>query len=77
MLTATGLLEGSEHAQIYNIARGERSVLLSIFRDKYSEELAFPGIFLIQKRPGNDDKVVNVHYIDICKSKSSKSQQIE
>ena len=40
MLTATGFLEGSEGAQIYNIAPGERSVPLSIFRDKYSEELA-------------------------------------
>ena len=38
MLTATGFLEGSEQAQIYNIAPGERSVPLSIFRDKYSEE---------------------------------------
>ena len=38
MLTATGFLEGSERTQIYNIAPGERSVPLSIFRDKYSEE---------------------------------------
>ena len=62
MLTATGFLEGSERAQIYNIALGERSVLLSIFRDKYSEELAYPGIFLRQKRPENDDRLVYVHY---------------
>ena len=78
MLTATGFLEGSERAQIYNIAPGERSVPLSIFRDKYSEELAYQGIFLGLKRPENDDlRVVNVHYSDICKSKSSKFQQIE
>ena len=77
MLTATGFLEGSERAQIYNIALGERSVLLSIFRDKYSEELAYPGIFLGQKNPENDDRLVYVHYSDICKSKSSKFQQIE
>ena len=31
MLTATGFLEGRERAQIYNIALGEKSVLLSIF----------------------------------------------
>ena len=49
MLTATGFLKGSERAQIYNLATGERSVPLSIFRDKYSEELAYPGIFLGQK----------------------------
>ena len=77
MLTVTGLLEGSEWAQIYNIAPGKRSVLLSIFRDKYSEELAYPGIILGQKRPENDDGLVDVHYSDICKSKSSKFQQIE
>ena len=72
MLTATGFLEGSGQAQIYNITPGERSVPLSIFRDNYSEELAYPGIFL-----GQDDRLVDVHYSDICKSKSSKFQQIE
>ena len=77
MLTATGFLERSEWAQIYNIAPGERSVPLSIFRDKYSEELAYPGLFLGQKKPENDDRLVDVHYSDICKSKSSKFQQIE
>ena len=77
MLTATGFLEGSERAQIYSIVPGERSVPLSVFRDKYSEELAYPGIFLGQKRLENDDRLVDVHYNDICKSKSSKFQQIE
>ena len=71
MLTATGFLEGSEWAQIYNIAPGERSVPLSIFRDKYSEELAYQGIFLGQK--GQRMTIDS----DICKSKSSKFQQIE
>ena len=71
MLTATGFLEGSERTQIYNIAPGERSVPLSIFRDKYSEEFAYPGIFLGQKRPENDDRLVDAYYSDIyiCKSK--------
>ena len=76
MLTATGFLEGSERAQVYNIAPGERSVPLSIFRDKYSEELAYPGIFLGQKRPENEDRRVAAHYRDIHKTKSSKFQQI-
>ena len=62
----------SEHKFTTCIAPGKRSVLLSIFRDKYSEELAYPGIFL-----GQDDRLVDVHYSDICKSKSSKFQQIE
>ena len=79
MLIATGFLEGSERAQIYSTVPGERSVPLSIFKDKYSEELAYmyQGIFLSQKRPENDNRLVNVHYSDICKSKSSKFQQIE
>ena len=77
MLTATGFIEGSERAKIYNLAPGETSVPLSIFKDKYSEELAYPGIFLSQKRPENDDRLVDVHYSDICKSQSSKFQQIE
>ena len=61
MLTATGFLEGSERAQIYSIAPGERSVPLDAFRDKYSEELPYPGTFLCQKRPENDDRLVDVH----------------
>ena len=77
MLTATGFLEGSERAQIYNIAPGKRSVPLSIFRDKYFEELAYPGIFLGQTRLENDDRLVDVHYSDIRKLKSSKFQQTE
>ena len=39
MLTATDFLDDNERQQIYNIAPGEGSVPLSIFRDKYSEEL--------------------------------------
>ena len=70
-------LEDSERAQIYNTAPGEGSVPLNIFRNKYSEEVAYPGIFLSQKRPENNDRLVDVHYSDICKLKSSKLQQIK
>ena len=78
MLNVTGFLEGSERAQIYSKAPGARSVPSSIIiRDKYYEELAYSGILLSQKRPENDDRLVDVHYSDICKSKSSKFQQIE
>ena len=69
MLTATGFLEGSEQAQIYNIAPGKRSVPLSIFRDKYFEELAYPGIFVGQTRLENGDRLVDAHYSDIRKIK--------
>ena len=75
MLTATDFLEDNERAQIYNIAPGEGSVPVSIFRDKYSEELAYPGIFVGQKRPENHDRLVDVHYSDICKSELRQSDQ--
>ena len=73
MLTATDFLEDNERAQIYNIAPGEGSVPLSIFRDKYSEELAYPGIFVGHKRPENGNRLVDVHYSDICKSELRQS----
>ena len=38
MLTSTDVLEGSERQQILNLAPGEGSRPLSIFRDEYSEE---------------------------------------
>ena len=75
MLTATDFLEDNERAQIYNIAPGEGSVPLSIFRDKYSEESAYPGIFVSQKRPENHDRLVDVHYSDICKSELRQSDR--
>ena len=75
MLTATDFLEDNERAQVYNIAPGEGSVPLSIFRDKCSEELAYPGIFVSQKRPENHDRLVEVHYSDICKSELRQSDR--
>ena len=75
MFTATDFLEDSERAQIYNIAPGEGSTPLSIFTDKYSEELAYPGIFLGQKRPENEERLVDVHYSDICKSELRRSDR--
>ena len=75
MLTATDFLGDDERQQIYNIAPGEGSVPLSIFRDKYSEELAYPGKFLGQKRPENEQRLVDVHYSDICKSALRRSDR--
>ena len=51
MLTATDFLDDSERQPIHNVAPGEGNKPLSIFRDQYSEELAYPGIPLGQKRP--------------------------
>lgn len=75
MLTANDFLEDSERPQTYSIALGEGSVPLSIFRDRYSEELAYPGIFLGQKRLSNEDRVVPVHYSDICQSELRRSDR--
>jgi len=75
MLTATDFLEDSEREQIYGIAPGEGITPLSIFRGKYSEELAYPGIFIGQKRPENKERLVNVHYSDIFKSELRRSDQ--
>ena len=75
MLISTDFLGDNERQQIYNIAPGEGSVPLSIFRDKYSEELAYPGIFLGQKRPENEQRLVDVHYSDICKSELRRSDR--
>lgn len=73
MLSAIYFLEDSEREQIYSIAPGEGSTPLSIFRDKYSEELAYPGILLGQKRPENEERLVNVHCSDIRKSELRRS----
>ena len=48
---------------------------MSIFRETYSEELAYPGIYLAQKRPENDQRLVNVQYSDICKSQLRRSDR--
>ena len=49
MLTKTDFIEDSETKYILSVAPGEGNKPLSIFRDQYSEELAYPGIFLGQK----------------------------
>ena len=56
MLTATDFLNDYERGSIHNVAPGEGNRPLSIFRDKYSEELAYPGIFLGQKRTDDKDR---------------------
>ena len=70
MLTATNFVEDSEreHEHILNIAPGEGSRPQSIFKDKFCEELAYPGIFLGEPRPGNEKRLVKINYRNICKS---------
>lgn len=75
MLTATDFLEDNERQNILNVAPAEESRLLSVFRDKYSEELAYPGIFLGQSHPENKQRKVNINYSDICKSDLKRSDR--
>ena len=75
MLTATDFLDDNERQQINNIAYGGGSVPLSIFRDKYSEDIAYPGVFVGQRRPKNKERVVDVHYSDVCKSELRRSDR--
>ena len=74
MLTSSDFLEENERQHIVNVAPAEGNRPLSIFRDKYSEELAYPGIFLGQRRP---ESTKQVHYSDIhvCKSELRRSDR--
>ena len=75
MLTKTDFIEDSETKYILSVAPGKGNKPLSIFRDHYSEELAYPGIFLGKKRPENKDRLVSVHFSDICKSELRRSDR--
>ncbi|XP_023932797.1 uncharacterized protein LOC112042458 [Lingula anatina] len=68
MLTGRDFLEDTEREKIYSFAPGQEGHPLSIFRDEHCEELAFPEIFLGNARPANKNRLVPVHYSDICKS---------
>ena len=46
MLTPSDFVDDSEREHILNVAPGEGNRPPSVFKDKYSEELAYPGIFL-------------------------------
>ncbi|CAB4033061.1 Hypothetical predicted protein [Paramuricea clavata] len=65
MLTSTDFDTDNERQHILNVAPGEGNRPISIFREKYSE-LAYPGIFLGQKRPDNTDRLTV--YNEMCKS---------
>ena len=75
MLTSPDFVTDNERQHILNVAPGESNRPISIFRDKYSEELAYPGIFLGQKRPDNTDRLTDVHYNEICKSELRRSDR--
>ena len=75
MLTASDFVTENERQCILNVAPAEGNTPLSVFRDKYSEELAYPGIFLGQKRRDNTNRHTDVHYSEICKSELRRSDR--
>jgi hypothetical protein len=75
MLTSPDFVTDNERQHILNVAPGEGNRPMSIFRDKYSEELAYTGIFLGQKRPDNTNRLAKVHYSEICKSELRRSDR--
>ena len=60
---------------LYNFAPAEGNRPLTIFRDQYSEEMAYPRIFLGQKRPDNKKRLKSVYYSEICKSELRQSDR--
>ena len=60
LFTATDFLEDNERQNILNVAPAEGSRPLSVFRDKYCEELAYLGIFLGQPRLDTEQQKVKV-----------------
>ena len=72
MLTAPDFSGDSEIQYVLNVAPGDNTPV-SVFRDKYSEESTYPGIFLGQKRPDNDSRITPVHYSEICRSELRRS----
>ena len=75
MLTTSDFVSDNEKQEIYNFAPGEGNKPLSVFRDQFSEEMAYPGIFLGQKRPDDKERLRNVHYSEICKSELRRSDR--
>lgn len=75
MLTSPDFADDNEQQCILNLAPAENNRPLSVFRDEYSEELAYPGIFLGWKRPGLQERSVKVYYSGICKSELRMSDR--
>ena len=73
MLTTSDFVSDNEKQEIYNFAPGEGNKPLRVFRDQFSEEMPYPGIFLGQKRPDDKERLRNVDYSEICKSELRRS----
>lgn len=56
-----------EFNRILSIAPAEGNTPLSMFQDKFSEFLCFPGLYCGQPREDNNKRITPVHYSTICK----------
>lgn len=77
MLTPTHFLENNERQHILNVAPAEGNGPLSVFRDEYSEELAYPRIFLGQPQQETKQRKATVNYSAIFKTHSEEGQTDE
>ena len=68
LLTSPDFLEDEERELQYVLAPGQGNTPISVFKDKYSEELAYPNIYCGQSRQDNKLRKVPVYYSEICKS---------
>ena len=68
LLTSPDFLEDEERELQYVLAPGQGRTPVSVFKDKYSEELAYPNIYCGQSRLNNKLRKVPVYYSEICKS---------
>ena len=75
MLTSPDFVEDCERDKVLNFAPGESSHPISVFKDQYCEELAYPGIFCGQARADNKERNSPVYYSDICKSELRHSDR--
>ena len=70
-------MENNERQHILNVAPAEGNGPLSVFRDEYSEELAYPRILLGQPQQETKQRKATVNYSAICKNHSEEGQTDE
>ena len=75
MLTAPDFVESAERDFVFSFAPAEGHTPLSVFLEKNSEELAFPGIFCGQTRCINKEREVPVTYSEIVRSELRNSDR--
>lgn len=60
-------LDFREFNQVLSVAPGEKNSPIGLFQDYHSEIFSFPTIYCGQSRTENHQRLVPLHYSDICK----------